>query len=80
MSVITKERWIVTEGISGIASKNEIITVNPAHGLLVTRWLPLTRYGELMDYRDALASPDPYWDDPMPPARPPRTYRLRLMD
>ena len=80
MSVITKERWIVTEGISGIASKDEIIIVNPDRGLLVTRWLPLARYVDLMSHRDALSSPEPYWNDPMPPARPPRADRLRLMD
>ena len=80
MSVITKERWIVTEGISGIASKDEIIIVNPARGLLVCRWLPLSRYPDIMAHRHLLSPLRLHRDDPMPPPRPARTYRLRLMD
>ena len=79
MSVITKERWIVTEGIPGIASKGEIIIVNPARGLLVSRWLPLARYADLILHRHHLSSPEPCWDEPMPHPRPARAS-LQLMD
>ena len=61
MSAMTKERWVVTEGIPGIASKDEIVIVRPNWGILVTRWLPMSRYPDLMKYRDVLSplSPEP---------------------
>ena len=74
-----KERWIVTEGIPGIASKDEIVIVNPARGLLVARWLPLMRYADLMAYRHRLSFPEPFWDEPIRPPRPPRSPRLKLV-
>lgn len=56
-----KERWVVTEGIPGIASKDEIVIVRPDWGILVTRWLPMSKYPDLMGYRDLLS--------PLPPRR-----------
>ena len=75
-----KERWVVTEGIPGIASKDEIVIVNPARGLLVTRWLPLARYPDLMMYRHCLSSPELCWDEQIRPPRLPRHPQLRLME
>ena len=45
-----KERWIVTEDIPGIAMKDELIVVDH-RGILVGRWLPLSKYDVLMASR-----------------------------
>ncbi len=38
------ERWVVTEGIPGIASKGEIIVSDPDNpGIAVGRWIPWDR-------------------------------------
>ena len=74
---MTKERWIVREGIAGIASMNEVVIVDPAHlGILITRWVDWSEYPRLMDHRASLCP----LDGPPPSPRSPRTYRLRLMD
>ena len=67
-----KERWIVTEGIPGIASKDEIVVVNQ-RGILIGRWLPLSRYPELIKSRHLLRAPRP--DPYRRPDRPPRCSR-----
>ena len=45
-----KERWIAIDDIPGIAAKDEIIIVNSARGIIVCRWLPLSKYSELRKY------------------------------
>ena len=62
--------------IPGIASKDEIVIVDPALGLLITRWLPLSTYPDLMSSRHLLSSLALHEDDPHPSARP---ARPRLM-
>ena len=68
-----KESFLVTDGIPGIASKDEIIRVND-HGILIGRWLPISKYDELMKSRHLLC--DLPTSDYSPPARPPRQPRL----
>ena len=34
-----KQRWVVQDGIPGIAAEGEIVIVRPGWGILVTRWL-----------------------------------------
>ena len=73
MSVMTKERWIVREGIAGIASRDEVVIVDPANpGILVSRWVDWSE-PHLVKHRPSLCPLDA-------PPPPPRTYRLRLMD
>ena len=45
-----KERWIVTDDIPGIAMKDEIVIVD-YRGILVGRWLPMSKYDALMASR-----------------------------
>ena len=71
-----KERWVVLEGIPGIASKDEIIIVKPDRGIIVSRYLPLSKYPDLMAYWNFLSPLALHKDDPMPAARP-RRLRLR---
>ena len=74
MSIMTYERWVVTEGIAGIASKDEVVIVDPANlGILVSRWVGWNQYPHRMKHRACLSS---LYDNPPPPARP-RQLRLR---
>ena len=54
-----KERWIVLDDIPGIAMRDEIIIVRPDQGIIVGRWLPLSRYDALMESRRLLRLPSP---------------------
>ena len=54
MSIITYGRWSVIEGIPGIASKGDIVIVRPDWGIIVSRYLSLAKYPDLMLHRDAL--------------------------
>ena len=69
-----KERWVALGDIPGIAVKDEIIIHRPDWGILVSRWLPLSKYPDLVAHRDLLS--------PLRPRRPvPEPgYYLRLMD
>ena len=68
-----KTSFLVTDGIPGIAAKDEIIRVND-HGILIGRWLPISKYSQLMKSRHLLHvfSLDQY----SPPTRPPRQPRV----
>ena len=48
-----KASFLVTDGIPGIASKGEIIKVSD-NAILVGRWLPISKYPELMENGDSL--------------------------
>ncbi len=67
-----RERWVVKEGIPGIATKDDVIIVRPDWGILVTRYLSMTKYPDLMKYRDLLS--------PLPPRRIRAPRPLRLLD
>ena len=71
MSTMTFGRWKAMEGIPGIAAKGEIITVKPDFGIVVSRFLPLAKYPDLMLYRDSLS--------PLRPV-PPEPRCLKVMD
>ena len=69
MSRKAKERWIAIDDIPGIAAKDEIIIVRPDFGILITRWLPPSKYSDLKKFRLRMApvdgkDPEPY---PYPP-------------
>ena len=67
-----KASFLVTRGIPGIAAKDEIIRVND-HGILIGRWLPISKYPQLIKSRHLLSdfSASRYY----PPTRPPRVRR-----
>ena len=69
---LEKTSFLVTDGIRGIAAKDEIIRVND-HGILIGRWLPISKYSQLMKSRHLLHifSLDKY----SPPTREPRQPR-----
>ena len=70
-----KERWIVTEGIAGIASKDEVVIVDPANpGILVSRWLGWSEYPRLVKHLTSLFS----LDGPPLPLQPHRPGRRHL--
>ena len=48
-----KASFLVTNGIPGIAAKGEIIKVSD-DGILVARWLPMSKYPKIMASRDSL--------------------------
>jgi hypothetical protein len=48
--------FLVTEGIPGVAAKGEIIKVSDG-GILIGRWLSISKYPKLMESRDSLRSP-----------------------
>ena len=50
-----KASFLVTNGIPGIAAKGEIVKVSD-DGILVARWLPMSKYPKLMASRDSLRS------------------------
>ncbi len=72
MAGLEKTSFLVTDGIPGIAAKDEIIRVND-HGILIGRWLPISKYSQLMKSRHLLHvfSRDNY----SPPTREPRRPR-----
>ena len=51
-----KASFLVMRGIPGIAAKDEIVQVHD-NGILVGRWLPLSKYNQLMEHRHALRVP-----------------------
>ncbi len=67
-----KTSFLVTDGIPGIAAKGEVIRVSD-DGILIGRWLPMSKYMKLMSNRDSLrpTSGNPY----SPPTRSPRRPR-----
>ena len=66
-----KESFLVTEGIPGIAAKGEIIKTDD-HGILVGRWLPISKYPKLMNNRHRLRTltENSYSQETRPPRRP----------
>ena len=48
--------FLVTEGIPGVATKGEIIKVSDG-GILIGRWLSISKYPKLMESRDSLRPP-----------------------
>ncbi len=65
-----KQRWVVMEGIPGIASKDEIVIVRPDWGILITRRLPLARYPDIISYRHLLSPLRPRRSPPRKNQRP----------
>ena len=53
-----KESYLATHGIPGIAAKGEIIKVTE-EGILVGRWLPMSKYPQLMKNRQSLRAQGP---------------------
>ena len=51
-----KASYLVTDGIPGVAAKGEIIKVS-GDGILIGRWLPMSKYHLLMQRRDSLRAP-----------------------
>ncbi len=51
-----KASFLVTDGIPGFAAKGEIIKVSD-DGIHIGRWLPISKYPELMKSRDSLGPP-----------------------
>jgi hypothetical protein len=66
-----KESFFVTRGIPGIAAKGEIIKMDD-NGILVGRWLPISKCPQLMNSRDRLRvlSTSSYSPETRPPRRP----------
>jgi hypothetical protein len=66
-----KESYFVTRGIPGIAAKGEIIKMDD-HGILIGRWLPVSRLPQLMNSRQSLRalSEGSYSPESRPPRRP----------
>ena len=50
-----KACFLVTDGIAGVAAEGEIINVSD-DGILVGRWLSISKYPKLMASRDSLCS------------------------
>ncbi len=48
-----KESFVVTNGIPGIAAKGEIVKFSD-DGILIGRWLSMSKYDKLMQSRDSL--------------------------
>ena len=67
-----KASYLVTDGIPGVAAKGEIIKVSD-DGILIGRWLPMSKYYLLMQRRDSLRAPST--GQHSPPTRPPRRSR-----
>ena len=67
-----KASFLVTDGIPGIAAKGEIIKVSD-DGILVARWLPMSKYPKLMASLDSLRPPSKGHHSP--PTREPRRPR-----
>ncbi len=67
-----KASFLVTESIPGIAAKGEIIKVSD-DGILIGRWLSLSKYPQLMKNRRSLRAPS--GSQYSPPTRSPRRPR-----
>ena len=67
-----KASYLVTDGIPGVAAKGEIIKVSD-DGILIGRWLPMSKYPQLMKNRQFLRAPST--NPHSPPTRPPRRSR-----
>ncbi len=67
-----KASYLVTDGIPGVAAKGEIIKVSD-DGILIGRWLPMSKFYLLMQRRDSLRAPSA--GQHSPPTRPPRRSR-----
>ena len=67
-----KASFLVTDGIPGIAAEGEIIKVSE-DGILIGRWLSISKYPQLMESRHSLrpTSGSQY----SPPTRSPRRPR-----
>ncbi len=64
--------FLVTDGIAGIAAKDEIIRVND-HGILIGRWLPLSKYPQLVESCHLLrVFSQSHYSPPTRPVRQPR--------
>ncbi len=50
-----KASFLVTDGISGVAAEGEIIKVSE-DGIVIGRWLSISKYPKLMASRDSLCS------------------------
>ena len=72
-----KESFFVTLGIPGIAAKGEIIKMDE-NGILVGRWLPISKYPQLMNRKDCLRvlAAGSYSAETRPPRRPRGTSAL----
>lgn len=66
-----KGSFFVKDGIPGIAAKGEIIKMDD-NGILVGRWLPMSKYPQLMNNRHRLRAlaPGSYSPETRPPRRP----------
>jgi hypothetical protein len=66
-----KASFLVTDGIPGIAAKDEIVQVHD-NGILIGRWLPISKYPKLMQSRHSLRVPSKGGYSPLtrPPRRP----------
>ena len=51
-----KASYLVTKSIPGIAAEGEIIKFSD-DGVLIGRWLSISKYAKLMESRDSLRSP-----------------------
>ncbi len=51
-----KASYLVTDGIPGVAAKGEIVKVS-GDGILIGRWLSISKYPKLMESRDSLGPP-----------------------
>ena len=72
LSAMKKTSFVVTGGIPGIAAKDEIIKVND-HGILIGRWLPLSKYPMLVKSRHLLrVFSQSYYAPPARSVRQPR--------
>ncbi len=67
-----KASYLVTDGIPGVAAKGEIIKVSD-DGILIGRWLPMSKYYLIMQSRDSLRTPSAGRHSP--PTRAPRRSR-----
>ena len=56
LAAMKNTSFVLTDGIPGIAAKDEIIRVND-NGILIGRWLSISKYPKLMESRDSLRSP-----------------------
>ena len=50
-----KVSFLVTDGIAGVAAEGEIVNLSD-DGILVGRWLSISKYPKLMASRDSLCS------------------------
>ena len=63
--------FFVTHGIPGIAAKGEVIKMGD-DGILIGRWLPMSKYPQIMNNRHRLRTltSDSYSPQTRPPRRP----------